>query len=206
MLMGDYEVKRKIMLSGAARYDFPHLYIRKDGQKIKEVASYIITICNDGNAALGPIFLRDLFPQGASFINATLQPNHIDGNGSQWTILHLAIGDTLTIGINLDVERCPGDIINRAIVLGNYSSGSVTARNISVVDHNPLVSLPGRRQELPGTMVPLDHNISCTCSAEDAANQSGFLDPMQISSQLGREEEDDASCSLSTRALEEERY
>jgi uncharacterized repeat protein (TIGR01451 family) len=200
MLIGDYVVKRKIILSGAARYDHPHLYIRKDGQKVEDVASYVITLCNDGNAALGPIFLQDLFPDGARFINSTLQPNRIGVNSSNWTILHLAIGDTLSIGINLDVDGCQSDIINRATVVGSYSGRSVTAQNISVLEANPLGSWSG-----PGRdgIACLGSNVSCPY--EKAANQSDFLDPMQIAMQMDSEDGKDGYCALSARALEEDR-
>jgi len=201
MLMGDYSVKRKIILSGAARYDHPHLSLRKDGRKVEDVAVYTITICNDGNAALAPIFLQDLFPPGASFINSTLRPNQMDGNSSNWTILHLAIGDSLSIGINLDLESCQSDIINRAVAVGSYSSGSVTARNISVLQANPLGSWPW-----PGTgsTACLGSNISCPCSPLQGCNQSDFLDPMQIALQMDGQAGKDGYCALSARALEED--
>ena len=87
------------------------------------MAAYTITITNDGNAAIGPLFLQDLFPPGARFLNATLRPNQIDRDSSNWTLLHLSIGDTIRIRINLNVEKCEGDIINRAFVMGNCSLG-----------------------------------------------------------------------------------
>ncbi|MDD1748316.1 MAG: DUF11 domain-containing protein, partial [Methanothrix sp.] len=134
-LIGDYEVLRKIILTGPAKYDRPHLYLRKDVRLVKEkdVAAYTITITNDGNAAIGPLFLQDLFPPGARFLNATLRPNRLDKNSSNWTLLHLSIGDTISLGINLNVEKCEGDIVNRAFVMGNCSFGQVAAQNQSVV-------------------------------------------------------------------------
>ena len=63
------------------------------------------------------------------------------------------LGIHLSIGINLDVESCQSDIINRAVAVGSYSGGSVAARNISVLEPNPLGSWPGagerRRHSLP---------------------------------------------------------
>jgi len=201
MLMGEYIVKRKIILSGAARYDHPHLTLRKDGRKVEDVAVYTITICNDGNAALAPIFLQDIFPPGASFINSTLRPNRMDGNSSNWTILHLAIGDCLSIGINLDVESCQSDIINRAAALGSYSGGSVAARNISVLEANPLGSWTGSGT---GSIACQANNITSPCSALEGRNQSDFLDPMQIALQMDGVEGKDGYCALSARALEED--
>jgi large repetitive protein len=200
ILIGEYELRRKIMLSSVARYDCPHLYLRKDGRRFKDVASYVITICNDGNAALGPIFLQDLFPEGAGFINATLRPNQIDNNSSSWTLLHMAIGDTLRIGINLDVERCEGDVINKAAVAGNYSGGQVAARNVSVLDKNFLGCCPV--QGLPGLNAYGESDEGCACP-DDAANQMDFLDPMQMMMQWDSEDDEDGSCPLSCTALKE---
>jgi len=197
--MGDYELKRKIILGGIARYNCPHLYLRKDGQRFKDVASFVITIINDGNAAIGPLFLQDIFPQEARFINATLLPNQLDQNCSNWTILHLAIGNTLRIGINLNVERCGGDIVNRALVVGNCSAGQVTAQNLSIIDGDYLGCCPltepllGDDATAPG--------IGCTCGQDDAYNRTDFLDPMQMMVQWGSGDEADGSCPLSCSAL-----
>jgi uncharacterized repeat protein (TIGR01451 family) len=201
VLIGNYTVKRKIVLSGAARYDHPHLSLSKDGRKFEDVAAYTITICNDGNVALAPIFLQDFFPPGASFINSTLHPNRMDGNSSNWTILHLAIGDCLSLGINLDVESCPSDIINRAVAVSSYSNGSVIAQNISVLEANPLSSWPGPGI---GSIACQANNISSPCSALKSCNQSDFLDPIEIALQMDGEEGEDGYCALSARALEED--
>lgn len=176
MLMGEYEVKRRIVLSSAAKYDRPHLYLRKDGQRIKDVAAYTITITNDGNASFGPLFLQDLFPPEASFLNATLWPNQLDQNSSNWKLLHLSTGDTLRIGINLDVEKCDGDIINRVVVVGNCSLGQVAAQNLSVIDRAWLGPCPPKKQP-----VGLDASeISCACSGQMMANETDYLDSTQM--------------------------
>ncbi|MCX6680528.1 MAG: lamin tail domain-containing protein [Methanothrix sp.] len=197
-LMGDYEVSRRIMISGVAKYDRPHLCLRKDGLRIGDVAVYTITITNDGNATIGPLFLQDIFPSGARFLNSTLRPNQIGQNGSNWTLLHLSIGDTLRIGINLNVEKCQGDIINRAIVVGNCSLGQVAAQNLSVIDRAWLGGLPP--QERAGGVIYAAANISCACSGLERANETDYLDAMQMEMQWDSEE--DGGCLLSCPALE----
>jgi len=200
--MGNYELKRNIALGGIARYDYPHLYLRKDGQRFKDVASYVITIINDGNAAIGPLFLQDFFPPGARFINATLLPNQLDQNCSNWTILHLAIGNTLRIGINLDIERCGGDIVNRALVVGNCSKGQVTAQNLSAIDRDYLGCCPPTEPLIGEEAIA--SSIGCACGQDEADNQTDFLDPMQMLVQWeSGDEEDEGSCPLSCSALEE---
>jgi len=192
-LMGDYIVSRRIMISGVAKYDRPHLYLRKDGLRVGDVAVYTITITNDGNATIGPLFLQDLFPSGARFLNATLRPNQIGQNCSNWTLLHLSIGDTLRIGINLDVEKCDEDIINRARVVGNSSLGQVIAQNLSVIDRAWLGGRP--RQERAAGVIYAAANMNCACSGREDANETDYLDAKQMEMQWDREE--DGACPLS---------
>jgi len=72
---GDYSIARRILISGASRYDRPHLNVTKGLEGIEEetlpwgsdephlpgetktrkIAAYAIGIENDGNRALGPI-------------------------------------------------------------------------------------------------------------------------------------------------------
>jgi uncharacterized repeat protein (TIGR01451 family) len=200
-LMGDYEIKRRIILPGPAKYDRPHLYLRKDGQQVKDVAAYTITITNDGNAAIGPIFLQDLFPSGARFLNATLRPNQIGENSSNWTLLHLSIGDTLRIGINLDVEKCQGDIINRVLAVGNCSRALVAAQNRSVIFREYLACCPPAKRparaegaEAPGT--------SCACWGQESANETDYLDATQMEMQWGKAGEEEESCPLNCPTVE----
>jgi uncharacterized repeat protein (TIGR01451 family) len=201
-LMGDYELKRRIILSAAAKYDRPHLYLRKDGRQVGDVAAYTITITNDGNATIGPLFLQDLFPTGARFLNATLRPNQIDGNCSNWTLLHLSIGDTLRICINLDVERCGDDIINRARLVGNCSLGQVFAQNQSVLGRGYLgCCQPAKSPKLeeeaeaPG--------IGCACWGLESANETDYLDAMQMQMQWDNAGEDEGSCPLGCPEVEQ---
>jgi len=200
-LMGDYEVSRRIILSGCAKYDRPHLYLRKDGLRAGDVAVYTITITNDGNATIGPLFLQDLFPPGARFINATLQPNLLCSNSSNWTLLHLSIGDTLRIQINLDVEKCEDDIINRAFVIGNCSLGQVFAQNLSVLNRAWLGGCqstegPAGAAGLPG--------IGCACRDENAAvtNDTDYLNAMQM--QMQWDSAGEGTCPLNCEASKED--
>ncbi|MDD4652751.1 MAG: hypothetical protein PHQ34_11030, partial [Methanothrix sp.] len=172
-LMGDYNVSRRIIISGCAKYDRPHLYLRKDGSQVGDVACYTILITNDGNTTIGPLFLQDIFPPGASFINATVRPNQIGMNSSNWTLLHLSIGDTLRIGINLDVERCGDDIVNRAFLVGNSSLGQVFAQNRSVISRGYLGCCPPARP----VWAENGQGTGCACWDENAAvtNDTDYL-------------------------------
>jgi len=164
------------------------------------VASYTITITNDGNATIGPLFLQDLFPPGARFLNATLWPNQIGENCSNWTLLHLSIGDTLRIDINLDVEECDANIINRAVVVGNCSLGQVFAQNRSVLDREYLGCCPSPKRAIkteadaPG--------IGCACWGQESANETDNLDARQMQMQWDNADEEGGTCPLSCPALD----
>ena len=153
---GDYLVERKVVFSGTARYDRPHLNVTKtlDGivEKIepwkynethlpgqvnkRTVAYYTIIIENDGNAALGPIYVRDLFPAGAIFEEpSSLRPTELTETSANWTLTHLAIGDVATITLQLDVtNRYPQELTNRVQVCGGYNDEWVCASNFTALE------------------------------------------------------------------------
>jgi uncharacterized repeat protein (TIGR01451 family) len=193
LLVGDYQVTRKIILSGVSKYDQSHLYLRKDGHLQSDVAAYTITITNDGNASFGPLFLWDLFPPGAKFLNSSMRPSQLDQNSSSWTLVHLAIGDTLKIEINLDVKRCDGDIINRVKVAGNCSRGQAEAWNQSIINRAWLGGCsPAKEAARPA-------GISCACLNGEISNETEYFDPVLAQWQDGSE----SSCPLSCPEVEE---
>ena len=201
-LMGDYNVSRRIIVSGCAKYDRPHLYLRKEGRQVKDVALYTITIINDGNTTIGPLFLQDIFPPGARFINATVRPNQIGQNSTNWTLLHLSIGDTLKIGIILDVERCGDDIVNRAILVGNCSLGQVFAQNLSVISRGYLRCCPLTRPALAENDSSL--SVGCACWDENAAvtNETDYLNANLM--QMQWDSVGEGSCPLNCAGAKED--
>jgi uncharacterized repeat protein (TIGR01451 family) len=201
-LMGDYNVSRRIIISGCAKYDRPHLYLRKEGRQVKDVAVYTITITNDGNTTIGPLFLQDIFPPGARFINATVRPNQIGMNSSNWTLLHLSIGDTLRIGINLDVEGCGDDIVNRAFLVGTSSLGQVFAQNRSVISRGYLACCPPAKSVRPENGSSL--SMSCACWDENAAvtNDTDYLNANLM--QMQWDSAGEGSCPLNCADAKED--
>ncbi len=134
---GDYTLERRVHIRGAPKYDRPHLTIIKEGRLASDpkscnvFANYNISIENDGNEDLSPVYAKDLFPPGAEFINSTLRPTLGSGSAS-WTLTHLAVGERLDIGIVLNVTDCSGELlVNRVEATGLYDDQSVTAGNSS---------------------------------------------------------------------------
>ncbi|OPX80163.1 MAG: hypothetical protein A4E50_01678 [Methanosaeta sp. PtaB.Bin087] len=149
---GDYSIERRVLLTGTSKYDRPHLNVTKtldgiveerdrcDGDnctKTKQVATYTIRIENDGNSALGPIYVRDLFPPGAVFIESSLRPSELTETTANWTLTHIAIGGAIEIVVKLDVTKYyPSEIVNRVEVCGGKDVDWVCFGNYSAWEMN----------------------------------------------------------------------
>lgn len=132
---GDYSIRRMIIFTGIPKYDQPHINVTKTGDidllNCSESAStvhYTITLENDGNAALGPIYVKDLFPPGAVFVEpSSLRPTELTATSANWTLTHLAIGDSTSIDICIDAINCPdGELTNQVVASGGYNGNWIT--------------------------------------------------------------------------------
>ncbi len=104
--VGEFSLTRHILMTGVSKYDYPHITVTKEGRdevcewfnRINStVADYIITVTNDGNRALAPVYVWDLFPSGTQYISSSVKPSALSATDANWTILHLGIGNSLTI-------------------------------------------------------------------------------------------------------------
>lgn len=126
---GDFTVHRKTVVTGIQKYDSPHLNVTKTGEiellngsERSCIVRYTITLENNGNRALGPIYVKDFFPEGAKFVESSLRPSELTHSRAEWTLTHLAIGDRSSITLRLEVVNCPDDmIVNRAEATGGYN-------------------------------------------------------------------------------------
>ncbi len=171
---GTYSVERRILFSGVPKYDRPHLAVSKKGSIHQEtvlrtnnetlagesknevitVATYTITVENDGNKALGNVYVIDLFPPGAKYIDASVRPSKQTDEYANWNLTHLAIDDVSTIVLNLDVtEHVPSELVNRVEVCGVSGDEQVCASNVSAI-------------EIDWLTYSLDETISVTKTAE----------------------------------------
>jgi len=149
--VGSYDIKRHVHLSGVSKYDRPHLTVIKEGTTRTEwlngtdatLAEYTIRITNDGDRALSPIQVRDIFPPGTQYVRSTIRPAKLEPAFADWTLAHLGIGDTIVIGLTLNVtEIAQGNLVNRIDVCGSYSEGSVSSGNYSVQEFSWLACCP----------------------------------------------------------------
>ena len=141
--VGEYGVSRHVLMAGVSSYDQPHVAVTKEGQLKSEwynrvnttVAEYAITITNDGNHALDPVYVRDLFPPGTQYIGSSVKPATLSSSDANWTILHLGIGNTITLNLRLNVTQwAPSNILNRVEVGGLAGDKYVSAANYSYLE------------------------------------------------------------------------
>ncbi|MDM7912485.1 MAG: DUF11 domain-containing protein, partial [Methanotrichaceae archaeon] len=133
---GEYNLKRRVLLAGVSKYDQPHLSIYlADGCDLanSSILRYTITVKNDGNAALGPIYLRDLFPPGTEYIGSSVGPSELTPGYANWTLLSLGIGGSSTIDLKLNITEDVGSLVNRVEAAGGHDGQWVSARNFSVI-------------------------------------------------------------------------
>jgi hypothetical protein len=93
------------------------------------------------------------------------------------------------------VEKCEDDIINRVFVVGNCSLGQVFAQNLSVINQGYLGCCPP--SERPAGVADLP-GIGCACWEEEeaTANETDYLNAMQMQMQWDNVGEDGGSCPL----------
>jgi uncharacterized repeat protein (TIGR01451 family) len=151
--IGEFDINKKIRLTGISKYNTPHIYVAKEGvlREVKDeglnktVIDYTILVQNDGNRALGPIYVSDIFPQDTQFINASLKPSALNSRFANWTLLHLPMGGYSTINLRLNVtENATGDLVNRVSAAAGYNGGWIVAENYHVLERGWLKCCPPR--------------------------------------------------------------
>ena len=149
--MGAYDITRKVQLTGTSRYDRPHITVTKEGNMTKrffnktmaDVMQYVITITNDGNRALAPINVRDIFPPGTEYIGSSVRPYSYSNSEANWTLLSLGIGNSLTINVDLNVtEFAPCSLVNRVMVCGMNGENCAAGAAYHVVECGELPCCP----------------------------------------------------------------
>jgi len=158
--VGDYSIERNVLFTGVPKYDKPHLNVTKTLDSLveedktceedegectgtRQVATYTITIENDGNEALAPVYVTDYFPPGAFLIDSSLRPDKVTYTRANWTLTHLNIGDVEAITLRLDVTSYhPDELVNRVDVCGEYDNETVCAMNFSAMEIEWLTCCP----------------------------------------------------------------
>ncbi len=136
--IGKYSIRQKTSIKGTARFDRPHINVIKDGEIIsqsnpsKTYARYKIAVENDGNKMLSPVYVKDLFPPGALYVNSSLRPS-LTSSSANWTLTNLPVGGRSEIILWLEMGEDPsGTLVNRVEASGSHDAGWAYASNITV--------------------------------------------------------------------------
>jgi large repetitive protein len=132
--LGQYEVARHVQISGVARFNEPHLSIIKTGRREASQGTnidYLITVTNDGNRDLGPVYVQDLLPPGTEYAYSSARPTQTTQNSVQWTLLNLGIGTSNQIELKLNIKEDQDSLVNRVQARGVYGDQWVSAENYS---------------------------------------------------------------------------
>ncbi|MHB8118327.1 MAG: SdrD B-like domain-containing protein, partial [Methanothrix sp.] len=133
--VGQYSLQRKVHMGGVSRFDRPHLTLNKTGRLVPGTAAadYTITVLNDGNAALGPVYVWDIFPAGTDYLGASLKPDRLQPGYANWSLLYLGIGQFVNINLRLNVTDPREELVNAVYASGGHNDEWVTAGNMSVM-------------------------------------------------------------------------
>lgn len=142
---GDFAFKRMTRLTGVAKYNRPHLTLTKEANVDllnTTFADYRITVTNNGDRVLGPVYVKDIFPEGTEYISSSLRPSELTDGYCTWTLVSLGIGSKAIIDLRLNITKETANLVNRVQATGNSSKGWITAGNFSAVKLNWLTCCP----------------------------------------------------------------
>lgn len=121
--IGNYSIARRVEIVQLPRYNRPHITVIKqlyiDPANCK-VADYNITATNDGNTAFEPVFIRDTFPTGTSFLGSSEPPIELTSRIANWSIEDLSPGESKSIRLRLKIEREVEKLTNRVRATAYY--------------------------------------------------------------------------------------
>jgi len=133
--VGQYSLQRKVHLGGVSHFDRPHLTLNKTGRLVPGTAAadYTITVLNDGNAALGPVYVWDIFPAGTDYLGSSLKPDRLQPGYANWSLLYLGIGQSVDINLRLNVTDPRDELVNVVYASGGHNDRWISAGNMSVM-------------------------------------------------------------------------
>ena len=99
---------------------------------------------NDGNRALGPVYVQDIFPPETEYIRSSMRPSEISEASCQWTLVSLGIGQSSSIDLVLNATADQAGLVNWALAGGNYDGGMVKAENYSALQGGWLECCPSK--------------------------------------------------------------
>jgi len=120
---GNYTIRRNATIEIFPIYRKPHISVTEIAHLDSigcRIATYNITVLNDGNKEVGPIYVHDTFPVGTSFIESSAMPIAKTSRHANWSIDHLLSGESTSIELVLGIESRVEKLTNRVKATGYY--------------------------------------------------------------------------------------
>ena len=171
---GSFRVKERLgttynnrsnAITTVKHYEMPHITIYQKGERYDmedPKIYYTISVLNDGNQTLGPIYLTDLFPAGMMFSDASAHPSEevlLDADHANWTFTSLPIGRSLTLYLTLMWYVVIEPPVNWVFVKAGHDGTWITANNSTLSNLNWLSSKPtGKPTGVQQRMITGDWN------------------------------------------------
>ena len=199
---GNFSISRKVAIVKLPRFDAPHVSVVKQVHLDPidcKIADYNITVTNDGNWELGPVYVKDTFPTGTSFLQSSAQPIQLTTRYANWSIYTLSPGESISIRLLLKIEKKVNKLTNRVRATAYYTDKS-NAQLKKTSNYNSTILVDSsicKPQDLALTLkATLDKDrpnvVSCIATVENNADynmtanitafipeQAGFLESSQ---------------------------
>jgi len=149
--LGSRFQNRSTAITKVRYYDEPHLTIYQSSEisRVDEnTINLTISLLNDGNSSLGPIYMRDLFPVGTFYSSASTRPSsdiYPDTTSANWTFTYLPMGRSLTLYLQLGIYQVIDVPVNTVDVTAGLKGHWITATDAHAINYNWLsCTLDGR--------------------------------------------------------------
>lgn len=93
---------------------------------------YQITLINDGNKTLSPVYVRYTFPPNVKYgippiSVGTFATDELSATYAKWTLTRLSVGDVISFCFVLDtIGECPSELVDRVDVTAGYDDPWIT--------------------------------------------------------------------------------
>ncbi|MBN1235429.1 MAG: DUF11 domain-containing protein, partial [Methanotrichaceae archaeon] len=186
--LGSFSVREKLgatfsnrsnAITGVEHYDEPHITIYQRSEPDSTNSNnlnYTISIQNDGNCSVGPIYMMDAFPAGTFYLDASTKPSEPDetilseANYANWTFTYLPMGQSVTVYLRL-IRYVILDVpVNTVFVKAGCDGNWITANNSASSNFNWLSSTPqdARKKTISGDWSPPDWGFGLTDESCDS--------------------------------------
>jgi uncharacterized repeat protein (TIGR01451 family) len=158
---GNYSINRKILIPPI--YEEPHMSVVGPGRIHHprcDMIQYAITLINDGNQALGPVYLKDTFPSGTTLMDVSLPPFEYTSRSANWSIPRLGIGSSVTIDLDLRITAPKDNYSNRLRAVTIFLAQTNTTASFRRLYANDATSLDADWSQCTPQKVPVSFTVT----------------------------------------------